>query len=92
MIFSEVLIEAFCSIMGVIGTILIIKRNKMGYCCYFPSNVLWIYYGIITSQYFFMSQYIFYTGTAIVGFMHWNNLDKKNKKTKEVFNDSEIVA
>lgn len=74
-----IIIEAICSIMGMIGTYLIIKRNKIGYCCYFPSNVLWVYYGLMTSQYWFMSQYIFYTGAAIVGFGHWNHLDKKEK-------------
>ena len=74
-----IVIEAICSILGMIGTLLIIRRNKLGYCCYFPSNILWVFYGYVTDQFFFMSQYVFYTVTAITGFAHWNNLDKKER-------------
>ena len=70
-------IEAFCSIAGMIGTVLIAKRNKLGYCFYFPSNILWIYYAIATRQFFFMSQYVFFTIMSIVGFTNWRRLEKK---------------
>ena len=73
------LIEFICSGLGIAGTILIAKRNKTGYCCYFPSNILWIYYGIATYQYFLMSQYVFFTGMSVVGFTNWRRLEAKEK-------------
>jgi nicotinamide riboside transporter PnuC len=79
-------IEFFCSAMGIIGTILIARRNKAGYYFYFPSNILWVYYGITTHQFSFMAQYIFYTGMSILGWRHWNNLEKK-----EVFNGTKVI-
>lgn len=87
MIFSNVLIEAFCSTMGIIGTVLIARRHKGGYYFYFPSNILWVWYGITTSQFFFMGQYVFYTGMSIYGFRHWRNLEKK-----EVSNGTKVIT
>ena len=77
-------LEIVSAIVGVIGTLLVTYKNKIGFLLWMVGNSLWMIYGAITGQYFFMGQYVVYTGLAVFGFVKWfkdDVLDKKlNKK------------
>lgn len=81
------MLEIISAVIAVIGTLLITFKNKIGFLFWVVGNVLWVVYGLITKQYFFMSQYIIFTGLAVYGFVKWfkedvlnNNLHIKEKK------------
>ena len=74
-----ILLEIICMCLGIIGTILISIRNKLAFVFYIPGNILWTIYGIITYQYFFTAQYIFYTIMATAALVNWVRLEKEDK-------------
>jgi nicotinamide riboside transporter PnuC len=75
-------LEAISAIIAIAGTLLVTYKNKIGFLFWVVGNVLWAVYGIITKQYFFMTQYIIFTIVAVFGFVKWFKEDKQNKIRK----------
>jgi nicotinamide mononucleotide transporter PnuC len=75
-------LEMISAIISVVGTLLVINKNKNGFLIWVVGNTLWTVYGIITRQYFFLAQYIIYTVISIFGFIKWLKEDKKSKSKK----------
>jgi len=77
------ILEAVSAILAIVGVIFIAYKNKMGFLIWVFGNILWIVYGIQTSQYFFTAQYVVFTFTSIWGFYKWKNDAKKPNKIKK---------
>lgn len=82
-------LELISAIIAVTGTLLITFKNKIGFLFWIIGNALWVIYGLITKQYFFMTQYIIFTLLAIFGFVRWfqedilkSKLNKINRRKK----------
>jgi nicotinamide riboside transporter PnuC len=78
-------LELISAILGISGAILNVLKNKWGFALWIVGNSLWIIYGIITKQYFFMIQYIVFVSISIWGFKKWLSEDKgkiKNGRRK----------
>jgi nicotinamide riboside transporter PnuC len=74
-----VYLEAISAIIAVAGTLCITFKNKIGFLLWVVGNVLWTIYGILTKQYFFMSQYIIFTIVSAFGYYKWLKDEKKSK-------------
>jgi len=75
-------LEIISAVIGIIGGILNVYKNKWGFAIWVVGNILWMYYGIITKQYFFMAQYIVFASISIWGFKKWLSEDMLKKKKR----------
>ncbi len=73
-------LEAISALLGISGAILNVLKNKWGFVFWVIGNILWVVYGFMTKQYFFMIQYIVFASVAIWGFKRWYNDELKEKK------------
>jgi len=80
------MLEAISAIIAISGTLLITFKNKTGFLFWVIGNSLWAIYGLLTKQYFFMTQYIIFTALAVFGFVRWFKDDILLKKEKEIRN------
>jgi len=78
------LLELISAFLGISGAVLNALKNKWGFAVWVVGNTLWVIYGIITKQYFFMIQYIVFASISIWGFKRWLSEERiikiKNKK------------
>jgi len=77
-------LEIISAVIGIIGGIMNVLKNKWGFVLWVIGDALWIIYGLITQQYFFMMQYIVFALIAVWGFKSWYNDELKNKADKRV--------
>jgi len=75
-------LELISALLGISGAILNVLKNKWGFTLWIVGNSLWIIYGIITKQYFFMIQYIVFVSISIWGFRKWYTDEVKRKKKR----------
>jgi nicotinamide riboside transporter PnuC len=79
-------LEIVSASLGIIGGIINVLKNKWGFALWVVGDTLWIIYGAITKQYFFMAQYIVFALIAVWGFKAWFNdeiLAKKKVKGRK---------
>ena len=75
-------LEIISALIAVAGTLLVAFKNKIGFLVWVIGNLLWVSYGALTKQYFFMSQYIIFTVISAFGFIKWLKEDLKSDKSK----------
>jgi nicotinamide riboside transporter PnuC len=76
-------LELISALLGISGAILNVLKNKWGFALWIIGNCLWLIYGIITKQYFFMIQYIVFASISIWGFKKWYDEEIKKKGRKK---------
>jgi nicotinamide riboside transporter PnuC len=75
-------LELISAALGISGAILNVLKSKWGFALWIVGNSLWIIYGVITKQYFFMIQYIVFVSISIWGFKKWYKEEVKRRKKK----------
>lgn len=73
-------LEMISAFLGISGAILNVMKNKWGFALWMVGNSLWVIYGLITKQYYFMIQYLVFVTIAIWGFKKWYSDELKLKK------------
>lgn len=76
------LLEIVSAAIGITGALLVALKNKTGFLFWVVGNLLWIVYGLITKQYFFMTQYVVFWAISVFGFINWRKQELKNKNKK----------
>lgn len=87
------ILEIISAVIAVAGTLFITFKMKTGFLLWVVGDILWLIYGAVTQQYFFMGQYIVFTVLAAFGFIKWFKDDVLEKnKHKEVKNGKNSKA
>lgn len=75
-------LEIISAFLGIAGGILNVLKNKWGFLIWFVGNILWVVYGLMTKQYYFVMQYAVFTSISIWGFKRWLSEEIKLKRKR----------
>lgn len=66
------LVEFLAFVASVVGTVLVIRRDRWGYVGWLAGNVLWmVYAGLTGAAWLFLTQIVF-AGLSVYGFVRWS--------------------
>lgn len=66
------LVEFLSFAASVIGTVLVIRKDRRGYAAWFVGNVGWVIYAALTgAAWLFLNQIVF-AGLSVYGFLRWS--------------------